>query len=122
MSEENKVVVRRALEAYSAHDWDAVLEDITPDFVMHRAEGSIDAQTYREMMDAMHSQFPDVHMTVDDVLAEDDRVAYRMTMTGTHSETGKRISMRGIAIARFVEGNVAEMWLVNDDLGQLLQS
>jgi predicted ester cyclase len=65
-----------------------------------------------------------VHYTLDLLIAEDDLVAVRWTMTGTHTgpwgdqpPTGRRLSYSGVNIFRFSEGKVVEIWNHRDDLG-----
>jgi steroid delta-isomerase-like uncharacterized protein len=74
-----------------------------------------------------HSVFPDLHVVIEDVVAEGDRVAARWTATGTHSgefaglpATGRAVRWGGIDIYRLVGGKVAEWWR-NDDFIWLLK-
>jgi steroid delta-isomerase-like uncharacterized protein len=77
---------------------------------------------------ALRDAFPDVHITIEDQVAEGDRVVTRWTARGTHTgafqgipPTGKRGSMTGIDINRFADGKVVECWTNADDLGLLQQ-
>ena len=72
--------------------------------------------------------FPDLHLTVEDVIAEGDRVVVRNTVTGTHrgeymgvGPTGKSVTYNEIFIFRFANGRVAETWGVVDVLSQMKQ-
>jgi len=72
--------------------------------------------------------FPDVHFTIEDQIAEGDRVVTRWTARGTHQgplvgipPTSKQVTMSGIAIYRLVDGKIVEQWGVNDMLGLLQQ-
>jgi steroid delta-isomerase-like uncharacterized protein len=72
--------------------------------------------------------FPDLHLTVEDVIAEGDRVVVRNTVTGTHRgeymglpPTGKSVTYNEIFIFRFENGRVAETWGVVDVLSQMKQ-
>lgn len=76
----------------------------------------------------LHDAFPDLHITVEDTIAEGDRVAGRNSLTGTHcgeymglSPTGKRIVYSEIFIFRFAAGRIAEIWGVVDVMAQLRQ-
>lgn len=72
--------------------------------------------------------FPDLNVAVDHMVADDDNVAIAYTVTGTHEgdfmglpATGKKISARGVQIARFENGKIVERWGSSDELGILKQ-
>jgi predicted ester cyclase len=74
------------------------------------------------------SAFPDLHVEIEDVVAEGDTVATRVTMTATHrgaflgvAPTGRRVRYEGMDILRFREGKMVEHWTVTDDLGLMQQ-
>jgi steroid delta-isomerase-like uncharacterized protein len=86
------------------------------------------AQLLKEVFGRLHRAFPDLHITVEDVIAEGDKVVGRNTVTGTHQgeymgipPTGKSVTYNEIFIARFVNGRIAETWGVVDVLSQLRQ-
>jgi steroid delta-isomerase-like uncharacterized protein len=77
---------------------------------------------------AIRSAFPDLQLTIEDVLGEGDRVVGRWTMRAAHSgelmgipATGKPVEMQGIDIVRIESGRIAEMWHIEDVLGLLIQ-
>lgn len=70
------------------------------------------------------SAFPDWHETIEDIIAEGDRVWVRITYTGTHrgefmglAPTGKKVTSRAVDIYRVVDGKLAEYWNVTDNVG-----
>jgi len=76
----------------------------------------------------LHSAFPDLHVTVEDLIEEGDKVVGRNTVTGTHEgeymglkPTGRSITYNEIFIIRFADGRIAETWGVVDVLSQLRQ-
>lgn len=67
--------------------------------------------------------FPDLHVTIEDIIAEGDKVWIRLTQTGTHTgkfrglrPTGKKIKYTAVTIWRIVDGKVAEGWGIYDQL------
>jgi steroid delta-isomerase-like uncharacterized protein len=71
---------------------------------------------------------PDTHIHVDDIFADGDRVAVRVTLKGTHtgnglggSPTGRKVSIQGIIIVRLEDGRIKEGWNSYDQLGLLRQ-
>jgi predicted ester cyclase len=78
--------------------------------------------TFKEAFSEVRQAFPDVHVTVEDAIAEDDRVAARVVMRGTHrgefqsiSPTGKRVEVRAIDMLRVKNGKIVEHWGHADD-------
>ena len=79
-------------------------------------------------MQALWSAFPDLTITVEDLIAEGDRVASRTTLRGTHDgelfgapPTGRALTVPMMSIERIAAGRVAEHWRVSDELGLLRQ-
>lgn len=55
-------------------------------------------------------RFPDLHVQIEDMIAEDDKVVVRNNWTATDSQSGKRLEFRGIVIWRIAAGRIAERW------------
>jgi steroid delta-isomerase-like uncharacterized protein len=90
--------------------------------------GATGAQALKEGFGRLHRAFPDLHITVEDMIAEGDKVVARNTVTGTHQgeymglpPTGKSVAYNEIFIFRFVNGRIAETWGVGDVFSQLRQ-
>jgi steroid delta-isomerase-like uncharacterized protein len=86
------------------------------------------AQKLKEVFARLHRVFPDLHITVEDLVAEGDKVVARNSVTGTHHgeymglpPTGKSVTYNEIFIFRFVEGRIAETWGVVDVFSQMKQ-
>lgn len=103
---------------------------IATDFVDHTNPPGLQhgLEGHRGIVDIFHAAFPDVRWTIDDMVAEGDRVAMRLTMTGTHDgeffgipPTGRRVEVGGTHIVRIQDDRVAEHWGHNDDLGLMRQ-
>jgi predicted ester cyclase len=102
----------------------------SPDFVNHSAApGSPNnPDAGKAMFRAMRRAFPDPHVTIEDQLAEDDRVVTRQTFSGTHRgewlgvpATGRAVSWAVIDIVRLVDGRLVDHWAVADLHGLLGQ-
>ena len=102
-----------------------------PAYVVVTREKTRDAaelEQYKQLVTMYFSAFPDLHLTIEDQIAEGDKVVTRWTARGTHQgpfmgipPTGKRAVVTGIAIDRFANGKFVENWNNGDDLGLLQQ-
>ena len=130
-TEDNKAVVRRFYEEVMNQRKRAVLDEVfDPNLVDHFAPpgtpGGLEGA--RQTLGMFLSAFPDLHFTVEDLIAEGDKVVARATMSGTQQgafmgipPTGKRVTMTGIDINRFVGGKSVEHWVEMDTLGLMQQ-
>ena len=82
----------------------------------------------RDMVTMFRTAFPDLQVTVDDLIAEGDKVVARITAKGTHKgefmgtpATNKQISMQEIHICRIAGGKIVEHWGLEDSLGMMQQ-
>src|SRR5918912_2355114 len=133
MSEENNVKARRLFEeAFGRGDVGVVDEVLDPDFVCYdpnseagevRGSGTIKAE-----IEYFRNAVPDLTYTVEDQIAEGDKVVTRYTVSGTHqgeffgvAPTGEQIKMSGISIDRFEGGKMVEEWPEYDLLGVMRQ-
>ena len=134
LSEENKVKSRRLLEeAFGQGKLEVIDEVLRSDFVCYdpnSESGEISgADTIKGEIDYFRQAVPDLTYTVDDQVAEGDKVVSRYTATGTHQGeffgvpgTGKRVEFTGIQIDRFDEsGKMIEEWPEYDLLGAMRQ-
>jgi steroid delta-isomerase-like uncharacterized protein len=86
------------------------------------------AEALKHVWAVLLEAFPDLHLTVEDMIAEGDKVVVRNTVTGTHRgeymglpPTGKSVTYNEIFIFRFVDGRIVETWGVVDVLSQMKQ-
>ena len=129
-TEENKALVRRWTEEDNKRNLAGIVELCAPGYVVHGtgAFPDMDLATMKQMTLAFWTAFPDGHYTVEDLIAEGDKVARRLTFRGTHQgefmgipPTGKQVSVTGIAIDRIKDGKFVEGWMNEDNLGLLQQ-
>jgi C-1 hydroxylase len=130
--EENKALVRRMIEAMNNQDWATFTELHTPDFVCHWP-GESKPQPLEEFVQFFRefcTSFPDFHQTIEDIIAEGDKVVIRETGRGTNkgdieelgvTTTGKEVTWTLILIFRIADGKVAESWVEYDSMGFMQQ-
>ena len=121
-SEANKALARRIVEEmWNTHNLKVVDEVYSPEF-----GGGHEAT--RQFVTAHLATFPDLYITIQDQIAENDLVATRYVMRATHQRefadippTGKQFTVTGIEMHRFADGKLIELWNVVDLLGALQQ-
>jgi predicted ester cyclase len=119
--EENKAVVRRFIEAYNNRNLDLFDELMAPDYFDHTNQ--VGPEGLEQLMKMAFKAFPDFHETIEDIIAEGDKVWVRVKFTGTHTgewlgiaPTGKKITTMMVDIFRIVNGKLVEYRDVNDNL------
>jgi steroid delta-isomerase-like uncharacterized protein len=128
----NKDLVRRFVDAANAADWDGVAAVVAERFARHSAATPGPAITSRDQFIRLQQSFlasaPDQHVTLDQLVAEGDRVAVLATYSGTHTgpmgnfpATGKRFESPFLAIFRIEAGEIAELWIEWDNVHMLTQ-
>ena len=130
----NKATLRRFQEALSSSDWEVIsktIDEVVEPDAKIRTPLPIEAtgaELLKEVFGRLLRAFPDLRVTVEDVIAEGDKVVARNTVTGTHrgeymglQATGKSVTYNEIFIARFAGGRIAETWGVVDVLSQMRQ-
>ena len=128
-SEENKAVVQRWIEGFNNGDVQAEADARTADYVAHFPGGPpLDSEGWIQATGSFVEAFPDLRLTVEDIMAEGDSVAARVTFRGTHvgdfqgvPPTNKQVTFTSIEMNRMVDGKVAEHWVEIDLLGLLQQ-
>ena len=133
MSEENKALARRAWEAvFNQRNLDALDEfyAYAADAVWHQPDQDLQGlEEVKQWLARPFEAFPDLNVTVEDVIAEGDKVVIRYTSGGTHQgetgglgpPTGRQIELEGIAIQRFEGSKIVEFWDRFDNLSLLQQ-
>lgn len=134
MTEQNKTNFKRLYdEVFNQGNFDVADELIGPNVVEHQQQPGVapDAagpELVKQIARFFRSSFPDLHIAVDDLIAEGDRVAARLTIAGTHQgemlgipPTGKRVEVSSIDIIRFEDGKAAEHWGETDILSMMQQ-
>jgi steroid delta-isomerase-like uncharacterized protein len=131
MTAENRVVMRRFVEFINTGSEKLAKELISPHAVFHvpgRSEPMRGPDGYLAIIEMMRSGFPDIQWTLEEMIAEDDKVAARFTMRGTHQgsffgvpPTGKTIAVQAMNFYRLAGGQLIEERGQPDLLGLLMQ-
>ncbi len=131
MSEENKDLARRSWEMLvNQQNPDAVDELYAADLVWHEPDQDVrGSEEAKQFLGMYLSAFPDVRVTVEDVIAEGDKVVTRWTIRGTHQgeieefgpPTGRQVEIKGITIHRIEGGKIVEEWERYDNLSVMQQ-
>ena len=128
MSEENKALMHRFWEeAFNQGNMATIDELWSADGVNHAAPPGTPpgSEPVKQLFTMLRSSFPGSHLTIEDTIAEGDKVVTVTTYRGTHQSdflfgvpaTGKEFEQIQIHIARFADGKIVEHWAARDDLG-----
>lgn len=128
MSDENKTIVRHYFDSWGIQE--AEKESLAPDFVAHMpgVPEPMNREAFIQFQGVILSAFPDFAPTLEDQIAEGDKVANRLVFHGTHKgdfqgipPTGKRVTVTAITIERVAGGKIVEHWINFDALGMVQQ-
>ena len=126
-----KQIVKRLFEEPWKGNWDVIDEYVAPGYIGHdpaEPEPIRGPAGVRANIEKYLTGFPGGGISVDDQIAEGDKVATRWTGRGTHmgeiagiSPTGKEVTVSGLTLSRLENGMVVEEWTTWDTLGMLMQ-
>jgi steroid delta-isomerase-like uncharacterized protein len=126
MSDNKRNVDQLFQTCFNQGDLGLLDQMVSPDYV--GPQGDKGPAGFRGIVVGLRTAFPDIHYTIDEVVAEDDRVAVRWHWTGTHRApfraypaTGKAMTNTGTGIFRFRDGKIISAALETDRLGFLQQ-
>jgi steroid delta-isomerase-like uncharacterized protein len=132
-TESNKAITRRFWEEIFSKGNLALVDEIFDPNFIDSGPSALPGlppgpQGSKMLVTAYRNAFPDLHFTVDEQVAEDDRVVTRWTAHGTHRgelagipPTGKSVTVTGVSISRFVNGKIVADWGVFDQFSMLQQ-
>ena len=131
-AEENKAVARRELEEiWTKGNLDAAEEIYAPNYISHQPAGDEDirgVEAIKQFAAGMREAFPDLEITIEDQIAEGDKVVTRFRTRGTHQgelwgmpPTGKEVEITNVSVCRIEGGKMAEEWPAPDRLGMMQQ-
>jgi steroid delta-isomerase-like uncharacterized protein len=130
-TDKNKAICRLFFdELLNKANYSIIEQLVDPDVISHdpfpgQAKG---AKGLLDTMKLFHTAFPDMKIIMNDMVAEEDRVMSKFTVTGTHKEefmgihaTGKKISYEEVVILRLADEKIVEHWAVADALSLMQQ-
>ncbi|WP_331235199.1 ester cyclase [Natronorarus salvus] len=126
---EHEELIRRYLNAFNERDRETMSELLADDVVEHGLGRELHGyEEIEEFLDAHFETFPDYSGRTDVLISEDDTVAVRYTVSGTHTgeyldvePSGRTVEWSGIAMYRIEGDEIAEIWIEEDRLGLLEQ-
>lgn len=127
----NKAVARRFIDdAWNRGDLDLASDLLDEQLVNHDADGTTtNKREFLRFVAEFRAAYPDLHFSIDDMLAEGDRVATRVTIRGTQAgpyqgvaATGRPTTWTGIGIIRVRDGKIVEQWADTDTVGAAVQA
>lgn len=130
--EESRDNIRRVIEVlYSRGDLSVAEELYSPNYLRHdpaTPNVGTGLTAIKQVVNTYRTAFPDLELTMDDTVAEDNKVLARWTARGTHlgelqgaAPTGKRFEVTGLTLMQFADGQIVEEWTHWDVLGMLQQ-
>lgn len=130
MSDNNETTVRRFVnEVLNKGDYSAMQELIHPDYVYRSPDQELHGpEALESLLTAYRTGLPDMHTSIDDLVAAGDKVVISISLTGTHTgdlmgipATGKEISIQGMVCSRLEDGKIIEEQEILDMLGLFQQ-
>ena len=132
-AEENKALARRELEEIfdAKGNIDAAEEIYAPNYISHQPAGDEDihgVQAMKQFATGMREAFPDLEITIEEQIAEGDRVLTRFRTRGSHQgelwgipPTGREVQITNMSLCRIEGGRMVEEWPAPDRLGMMQQ-
>lgn len=131
-TESNKTLIRKWIDEGWNKGNAAIIDEVyATNFVQHDPGSPLpvnSAETFKLYFGGYQQALPDLRFTIDDLVAEGDKVLWRFTATGTHGgplmgipATGKQAAVTGMALFRIADNRIAEAWINFDALGLLQQ-
>jgi len=133
MIEANRTLVRRWFQEVWNEGREETIDELFAQYAVAYGLGDREAavrgaQQFKPFFRNLRGAIPDIRISIEDMLADEDKVAVRVLLTGTHTglglgvaPTGNRIHVAGIVLVRILEGQIIEGWNSWDQLGLLRQ-
>jgi steroid delta-isomerase-like uncharacterized protein len=130
--EQNKQVVRQFFELLDRHDTESMgqllVSNTNYSFHIGGHSSTVDWNEHKRLLTGVNNAFPDLHHEIVDMVAEGDKVAIRLNVTGTHKgefqgipPTGKKLSLDEMGFISIIDGKIVEGWISADTMGLMQQ-
>lgn len=130
-TDQNKATYRSFIQiVFNEGRLDAVEEYLSPKYVLHDARPGTLAgrEGVKQIVSIFRAAFPDLNITIEDQVAEQDKVCSLTTMRGTHkgslfgiAPTGRTVTVTGLTMVRILGGRIVESWVKNDETALMNQ-
>ena len=128
-TEEIRVLARQVIETFNSGEIESLKQWFTPDFVWHfSSTTTMNLEQFLAFTHNIKQSFPDFVFTIEDIVADNEKVVVRFIATGTHqgvlqglAPTQKRFRILGFGQYTITQGKIAEGWELLDELGELRQ-
>ena len=130
-AEESKAIMRRFWAVWEQGNVDLLDELLAPEYINHTLAAPDlppGPEGVKEVVSMFRSGIPDLRVVIEDMIAEDDKVATRYALEGTHkgdlfgvAPTGRHLSIKSMTVERLSEGKIVEHWRVTDELDMMRQ-
>lgn len=134
MAQENKALIKKVIQLWSKGNAEGIDEIYAPNCIIHERyhpsspQTSKGIQAWKKMMSELREAFPDLQDSIEDQIAEGNKVVTRFTSRGTHKgnffgfePTHKKVTWTGISIDKIENGKIVETWINWDMYGLLEQ-
>jgi steroid delta-isomerase-like uncharacterized protein len=118
---ENKVLVRRVVDLWNKQELEEFFQVLAPEYIEHLPTGDVSLEQLKNYAHTFFTAFPDIQITINDMVAEGDKVAVMVNWRATHRgeymgipPTGKKIDITVAFFTRIVAGRWVEFWNVTD--------
>jgi predicted ester cyclase len=111
---ENKALVQRIYKLCNLRELEVYFELFNPGYILHSINGDLSLEQAKQFEIDFFNSFPDIKATLEDIIAEGDKVAVLVTWRGTHKDTGKKVEMTNANVFKIAKGRIVEAWNVTD--------
>jgi C-1 hydroxylase len=113
-TKENKALVSRIYELVNRRELESYFKLYSPEFVFHSVTGDLSREQAKQFEISFITDFPDIKATIEDIVAEGDRVFVLVTWRGTHQQSGKKVEMTNANVFKIADGRLIELRNVTD--------